>query len=183
VNETIVGLTDFGASNPGFPTDGSGLVSVTTYVHEVANPDDITAPPVLDGEVWCKMKTQEAIAARYGFTTNRTEGSCAELNNNLYKRLRIETATKDPELLALYSQSGTNVDFIEDYAATMGPEWLGRDVVIAQGAGAGEYTVQASKLRTALQPASPYAGNYYCKLWDSQAIAKFFVNRAMSSQF
>jgi hypothetical protein len=183
VNETIPSRVDFGAAKPGFPTDGSGLVSVKTYVHQVANPDDISSPPILDGEVWCKMKTQEAIKAQYGFKTKRTEGDCADLNKLLYNLLRLETALKDPELAFLYLWSGTQVDFVEDFAATMGPEWLSHNVVIAQGTDEYTHTVQASKLRTAMEPGSPYAGNYYCKLWDSQTIAKFIVNHADPIEF
>lgn len=62
----------------------------------------------------------------------------------------------------------------------MSPEWLGRDVVVAQGGEAFQFTVQASKLHTAIEPPSPYAGNYYCKLWGSQTIAKFFLQHAIS---
>ncbi len=62
VNSTYAYETDFVLSKSELLADGSGVVAVTSHAHQAANAWDITAPPVFDTEVWCKMKSQEAIA-------------------------------------------------------------------------------------------------------------------------
>jgi hypothetical protein len=173
---------DFAASKPSFPEDGEALIDVTTHLHQIANPLDVSAPPILDGEVWCKMKTQEAITDQYGFTSAYDEGTCALANDAVFSWAFSQV---DWETFVNYLFSDTSVDFVADQDAMSGPEWLSTDVAIADLSD-GNYSVAASRLRTPLTMPpglEQYAGNYYCRLWTPTAAVRFITERAATVEW
>jgi hypothetical protein len=163
-NETHPLESDFVRSKPGFPAEGA-VVAVTTHVHQIPNPDDPAAPPVLDGEVWCKMKNQPALAERLGSEPLWEEGQCADVNRAVLARALWSLEPWEVLLLVL---QGVLVRFDEDGDTYSGPQWLGVDVTIDR-LDAAEYAVQSPRLWTPTTVPAPYGGNYYCKVWSRHA--------------
>ena len=170
---------DFVLSKSEFPTDGSSLVGVTSHAHQGANPWDVTAPPIIDDEIWCKMKSQEAVAVEYGVQPRFEEGTCAQLNEWVFD---WAFAHARPRTFLAYWFSGTSLGFADDLATASGPEWLASDVALIS-LGGSAFDVRAAALRTPLQgPPPPYNGNYYCRVWAPAAAAQFIVQRAATFQ-
>jgi len=172
--EPYVYESDFVSSKPSFPDDGSALVAVTAHAHQGANLWDITAPPIFDSEVWCKMKSQEAIAAEYGITPKWASGSCDAANAWVFD---YAMANLGISALLNYWFSGTQLDFGDDLMSDSGPVWLATDVAL-DDLGSGLFSLQASHLHTLLVGAPPpYNGNDYCRVWSPQAAAQFILRQ------
>ena len=162
-NELFWMESAFQSSKPSF-TGGDSKVSITSHVHQNANPFDITAPPILDGEVWCKMKSQDAIAAQYSITPNRNQGSCAHANHQVF----------EDALHLVMPETIPDMTFVDDFYTSSGPEWLGGPVeLIDMGS---SYTMQGARLEVPVFVPPPYGGNFYCKLWSPTAAVKFLIN-------
>jgi hypothetical protein len=169
--------SDFVSSKPEFPIDGSALVSATVHAHQIVSPDNVNAPAIMDGEMWCKMKSQAAIAAQYGFTPKHVGRSCKEVNELIFAKALTMV---DWRTALKFFFSGADLDFIDDQAAMMGPEWLANEVVLAEGDEEGDYTLQASKMEAPLFVPPPYGGAYYCKVWSTEAAVKFILENQVS---
>jgi hypothetical protein len=166
--------TDFAASKPYFHEEGPAMIGVRAHAAQVPNPADISAPPVLEGEVWCKMKTQEAIQAEYDFDPSGAEKLCRHVNEQVFRQAEDWLWMNDPDTYDDYLVSDTWLLFISDYDAIMGPDWLAHGVTLTETA-LDTYTLQASRLRTSLDTPPPYAGNYYCRVWSLEAAAQFMI--------
>lgn len=164
--------SEFISSKPEFPVDGSGLIAITEHARQGANPWDVTAPPIFDSEIMCKMKSQEAIAAQYGMTPRWEAGSCAAANAWTFDYAMAEV---DFHALLGFWFSGTGLSFGEDRVFGSGPAWLATGVSLLD-LGDNAYEVRASALHTTLDGAPPpYNGNDYCRVWSPQAAAQFIV--------
>jgi len=175
VNSTFAYETDFVLSKSDLLADGSGVVAVTSHAHQGANAWDITAPPVFDTEVWCKMKSQEAIAAHLGVKPQWQAGTCGAANQWVFD-YAMSRVGLGPFLR--YWFSGTDLQFHDDIASASGPQWLATGVTLSD-LGDDVFGLQASGLHTPLVgPPAPYNGNEYCKVWTPQAAAQFILRQA-----
>lgn len=168
--------SDFASSKPTFEADGY-MIGVTSYQGQTANPTDIFAPPILDGTVWCKLKTQQAIAAEFGLTPLAEEKMCAVMNEKALEWALEELGFGDAALDAYLAM----IDMVDDLTVSSGPEYLAGPVTLSD-MGDGTFALQGVSLWTPMfmpPGLEAYAGNYYCKVWSVEAAMQFILSHPL----
>jgi hypothetical protein len=161
-NQVSTDTTAFSKSSAGIVAKA---VSVQTLIRQGANPASLSAPAVIEGEVWCKMKSQDAVAKELGLTPAGAEGSCAEVNK---AALAWALSQLSAEELAAYKASGKTLSFLPDEDTKSGPSWILSKMQFKQStASPGTYELRSTRIMVGDDPAVPEAKRqvYYCKLW------------------
>lgn len=165
-------MIPFRGDHPGFSTDGQHLVDVISYTAQTSNPDDITAPPIFDGEIWCKLKSQEAIAGQFGFTPKKPESSCAAMNRDIFDWAWRQVSQRTRRA---YQHSCQTLVYGPDFATMSGPEYIESQLLLSETA-PNTSTLISPKLKTPLVVPAPFGGVFYCKLWSPEAAIKHIMN-------
>ncbi len=165
-------MLEFRGDHPGFSTDGQHRVDVVSYAAQTSNPDDITAPPIFEGEIWCKMKSQEAIASHYGFKTKSAGSSCAAMNEKIFDWALGQVSRRTGRA---YRLSCDSLHYGDDVPTMSGPQYIESEISLAETASF-VHTLTSPKLATPMVVPAPFGGVFYCKVWSPEAAIKF-INR------
>lgn len=177
-NEVLAYESDFISSRSSFPEDDSLFkVNISSHAHQVANFDDTMVPPIYDGEVWCKMKSQAAFVEQYCFEPIHEEQGCDAANQMVFLMTLAQMGRIVPITAIAYFFSGSYLTYAPDFAAMSGPEWLSHGVSL-EDLGDSVYALEASKLNVPTVVPPPFGGAYYCQLWSPMAAAQFIADGA-----
>lgn len=174
-NELIAEQEDFQYAKPSFPERGTALVNIKTYPHQIANPFDITLPPVYDGDLWIKMKSQAAFVAQYGIKPGYGGPyGCDQISRAVFEYAlgRLDWRT----YFRFIRANAALLEYGEDFKTTTGPEWLNQPVSLEDEDKNGVYTLKASRLEVPTDSPTAFGGNFYCKVWSPTAALKFILD-------
>jgi predicted dienelactone hydrolase len=119
-------------------------------------------------EIWCKLKTRDAISdAAAGGPPQGEPDSCMVMN-----QAAIDWALKNvpDKVRSAYEKTGIRITCLPDQQYSRGDQWVNSSVRVKQDSGS-EVTVQASSLRTA-EWIPWLGGNQYCKLLSPRGAAE-----------
>jgi hypothetical protein len=162
VNVINVDSTTFAQSNAAIE---GGTVSVESLIRQGANPWSLEGPAVIEGEVWCKMKSQAGVAQALGLTPAGAEGSCATVNEAVVAWALAQVSAEER---AAYEASGKRISFLPDASFASGPDWLDAEIGFAESSTApGTYELTAASLAVGDDATAPAEKRqvHYCKLW------------------
>jgi hypothetical protein len=159
--EVIIDSMDFAVSKASI---ANGTIEVKTRPAYAGNPAQLDAPAMLVDELWCKVKTSEALAAA-GLEAG-TQGSCGDLNALAFAAALAQLSTDER---TRWDALNIDVHFADDLATANGPEWLGAQGLKLERA-ANAWTFTSAKLQVSLDAeASPeFLGVQYCKLLTAE---------------
>ncbi len=165
-------MVEFRAGRAGFVPNVARGVSVVSYSAQTSNPDDVTAPPIFEGEIWCKLKSQEAIATQYNLTPKRAQGTCAAVNAAVFDGALKQLDKRTREA---FKRSHSVIDYAADKPTMSGPEFIDSPISLSPTT-AQHYSLVSPSLVTPMVVPAPFGGVFYCKLWSPEAAIKFIEN-------
>ncbi len=155
----------FWASSPSINAAGNPLLNTMQYMKQTANPDAVHLPPVIQGELFCKVMTQEAILVEANTppTPLAPQQECLA-QNHATMQWALSQVPHNVRKKALKWQ----VTFAPDHVYPTGPEFMfnPESVVNVDSGGASRAMVIRSRaFRAGLDPAvwGTSAGREYCK--------------------
>ena len=119
-------------------------------------------------EVWCKLKTREAITdAAVASAPQGEPQTCMAMN-----QAAVEWALKNApdKVRSAYEKTGMRITFLPDQQYIRGDQWVESSVRVEPGSG-NNVTVQAASLRTP-DWVPRLGGNQYCKLLSPRGAAE-----------
>lgn len=174
VSDDIPGLRAFGAAKSRIDVGAPTPIHNVEHRREHGQLSLWSAPPILPSELWCKLKSQDAIVAALHLTPTGPEASCGELNQHTLDWALAQLSPRERDALAPAHKLSTE----PDQAFETGVAWLteGRVVVTTEQASRPR-GVRAASLRVAAdaEVAEPFRGVHYCKLLASSEALRLLL--------
>ena len=129
----------------------SGWIQVQAYVRPFGNARVLDAPAILEGDVWCKMKSRPAVTAALAADTDAPAATCAAMNAAAVAWAEGQAGESRP------------INFADDVLYDTGISWL-KDGTLTLEAGtltSPHFTVENDTSLPEL-----YREVFYCKLWS-----------------
>ncbi|MCU0660829.1 MAG: alpha/beta hydrolase [Myxococcota bacterium] len=162
------------ASRPDIDTDQTAAVEIHSYDHLGGNPTLRSGPPVHAVELWCKMKSQDALALELGMSAAGPSGTCATANEAaLEEALDLVSEQERSDFLAF----GPTVTFEPDVESATGLEWLSETSVSIVPIPPSSFSVTSPRLEVPLDSGlEEFRGNCYCKVWSVSRALRFVLD-------
>ncbi|MCU0662031.1 MAG: alpha/beta hydrolase [Myxococcota bacterium] len=167
-------MASLGGSRPHIDTDQDAAVEVQSYDHLGGNPTLRSGPPVHAVELWCKMKSQDALVAQLGVSVLGPSGTCATVNEAvLAQALDLVSKQERDDFLAF----GPTVSFEPDMECENGPQWLSESSVSIAPSSASSFAVTSPRLEVPTDSGiEDVRGNCYCKVWSVSRALRFVLD-------
>jgi len=183
------GFRDFWSADLSLPhtTPGSSpSVHVYQYTRQIPNATDIAAPPILDGELFCKVRSQEAILTELGDAVAEPLEPQQECHRQTALALQWALETVAPEIREAAESWSTRYE--EDRLYATGPDFMQAPdsyVEVLPGDEPRSTVVRARAFRAGLDADEwgRAAGNTYCKALSYQnALWRIYARAEIESE-
>lgn len=162
-----INVNDFGGTNAELSPQAEKKITVQTMFVYEGNGSSLGAPSIFTGEIWCKLKSQDSVAAALDLTPLGARGTCATINEAVVQWAL--NAVSEGEKAA-YLESGKTLTFVADSQAETGPDLLVKsEIVFAESKTTpGTYELCSPGLEVADEQSIPENKRHvtYCKLWS-----------------
>ncbi len=165
VSEELTGMKEFGGAKSRIDTSAPVPIHILQHRLEHGQLALWSAPPILPKELWCKLKSQDAIVAALHLIPTGPEATCAELNQQTLDWALSQLSDTERGRLA----SSHRVTTEPDQLFETGLGWLTEGQVVVTDRSTGPRTARAASLRVPAnaQVAEAFRGVHYCKLLAS----------------
>ncbi|MCU0693428.1 MAG: alpha/beta hydrolase [Polyangiaceae bacterium] len=175
VIEDILDVQAFGAAKPAIGSDG--VLTLQGRVSTGGNAALLDAPPLVAKQIWCKAKSQHAVAEALGRPVAGDAGTCAQLN-----RATLTWATDQLPATerAAYDARGIEVQFLDDIDYATGVDWLMGDGVKLSSTLPKTFSITSDRLLVGDRQDLPEATRevMYCKLWAPESALLWVLSQS-----
>lgn len=165
--------TSLGAARPNIDTGLAASVEVQGFDQLAGNPTLRGGPPVHASELWCKMKSQDALVAGLGIPAKGKQGTCSAVNEAVLEQaLGFATGQQRQD----FADLGPSVLFGDDVDWATGIEWLVQSRVEVAQIGDLAFSVHSPRIEVPMDSGPvDVRGAFYCKVWSVSRALRFVL--------